>query len=130
MIGLSLSELRVRDLAMRMYGRAIRYDADQSIFEALWNNGSGTNAPEQSLMMDCARVALRELGPPAAGRLGASTGLAAIEELRMLRNVYSEFVLSRRQADAILAEVDSRRVWLPTPRSVTIGRAPIVDEDV
>lgn len=132
-----MEEDKILDLAMRMYGRAIRADADPLVYQEMWQRGRGKNATEQSLMIDCARVAVRILG---AGSMAANSGQSAIEDLRMLRNVYKEFILTRAQADEILEAcarlgiVSTRKPmpWPPRePKPQVLGRVPIaLDEDV
>jgi hypothetical protein len=121
---------RVLWLAKRMYGRAIRPDAEQDVFDAMWLNGMGKDSTMQSLMMDVARVAVRDMGP---GLLFGPTGQSAIDDLRMLRNVYKEFVITREQADAILKVFERPTVWIESKQDATVEpeRAlPIPDEDV
>lgn len=120
---------RVLELAKRMYGRSVRWDADQSVYDSMWANGQGKDAPEQSLMIDCARVAIRLLGP---GSMAANTGQSGIRNLLMLRNVYKSFILTREDADEILAEFEKapRVAWTPPTPKDPPSRAPFTDEDV
>jgi hypothetical protein len=51
---------RIKQLAMRMYGRSARPDAWWAV-EEMWDRAS---APEQSLYLDCARIAMDWLVRP------------------------------------------------------------------